>query len=183
MEYIESLMKILDTLGIQSIFAVLLGWVGKRYLDGKLENEKSEHEANIKSIESKLNHYLEVHKQKIKNSEFFFQKQYEASQDLYRIKVNMLPPFRHPDMDWHEALEEMSEKLEGTRNELQALLDKYFSVLSPDLVEKLESAMSSSDEGKFYARVDHGMQCADSTYNKIKECSSLLKAEVDGQRL
>jgi len=183
MDNLNDIIEALKAIGIPGLMTLVLGWIGKRYLDRKLEIEKSEHQTNIKSIESRLSHYLEVHKQKIKNSEFFFQKQYDASQDLYKIKVEMLPAYRHPDMDWHEALEEMAGNLAKTAANVQEFINNYFTVLSPDIVEKLESAIGTAEEGQFYGSDEPGMQYADSVYSRIKECSSLIKAEVDGQRL
>lgn len=184
----DEIIFISKAFGIPGLMSFILGWVGKRYLDKKLESEKSVNQANIKSIESKLNQYLEVHKQKIKNWEFFFQKQFEASQDLYKIKVDMMPPYNHPDMDWHDAIIEMASGLEKTHESLREFLKKYFTVLSPDILEKLESAAGSAEEGMLYGGGDGdenepGIQCAEHVYNRIKECSSLLKAVVDGQRL
>jgi len=139
------------------------------------------------SIEAKLSQYFEIHKQKIKNSEFFFQKQFEASQALYKIKSEMMPPYRHPDMDWHEAIQEMAGNLGKTHNSIREFLKSYFTVLSPEVLEKLESAASNADEGSLYGGgediCEPGNQCAEHAYNMIKEATSLLKAEVDGQRL
>jgi len=187
MEHLNEILDILKTVSIPGFMTIVLGWVGKRYLDRKLESEKAVNQANIKSIESKLSQYLEVHKQKIKNWEFFFQKQFEASQDLYRIKTDMMPPYSHPDMDWHEAIKEMANGLGKTHKSLRGYLNTYFTVLNPDILEKLEYAAGSAEEGRLYGGGDDsrepGNQCAENVYDLIKECSSLLKAEVDGQRL
>jgi hypothetical protein len=138
------------------------------------------------SIENKLNQYFEIHKQKLKNSEFFFQKQFDASQALYLIKTEMLPPYNHPDMEWEEAVQQMANNLEKTRDSLQGFLNEFFTVLNPEILEKLESAVANADEGRLYGGGEDfrepGNQCAEHVYKKIKECSSLLKAEVDGQR-
>ncbi|MCZ6804721.1 MAG: hypothetical protein O7D86_12520 [Proteobacteria bacterium] len=179
----NEIVEILTPFGIPGLMALILGWIGKRYLDKKLESEKSENQANIKSMESKLSQYLEVHKQKIKNSEFFFQRQYEASQDLYKIKIDMMPPYRYPDMGWYEALDEMANGLGKTYKSLQDFLNTYFTILNPDVLEKLESAASTAEEGMLYGSDPQGHQCAEHVYNHIKECSSILKSEVDGQRL
>lgn len=187
MEHLNEILDILKTIGIPGLMTIILGWAGKRYLDRNLESEKAANQANIKSIESKLGQYLEVHKQKIKNWEFFFQKQFEASQDLYRIKRDMMPPYSHPDMDWHEAVVEMANGLRETHKSLREFLNNHFTVLNPDILEKLESAAGNAEEGMLFGGGDDGRepgnQCAEHAYNLIKECSSLLKAEVDGQRL
>lgn len=185
----EQLNEILKTIVIPGLMTSILGWFGKRYLDKKLESEKAANQENIKSVENKLNQYLEVHKQKIKNWEFFFQKQFDASQDLYIIKTDMMPPYSHPDMDWHDAIKEMANGLDKTHKSLREFINNHFTVLNPDILEKLESAAGNAEEGMLYGGSDDddgcepGNQCAEHAYNLIKECSSLLKAEVDGQRL
>lgn len=183
----SEVLELLKTLGIPSLLVIILGWIGKRYLDKKLEQEKSEYQSDIKTLESTLNNYSDIHKQKLKNSELFFQKQFEASQALYVIKSEMMPPFSHPDMGWHDAVKEMADNLGKTHEALQDFLKSYFTILSPEILEKIESAASSAEEGLLYGGGEDmrepGNQCAEAVYNKVKECSSLLKADVDGQRL
>lgn len=183
----NEILEVLKAWGISGLMTIILGWIGKRYLDRKLEYEKSENQQKIASLESDLNQYLEVHKQKIRNSESFFKVQFEASQSLYQIKAEMMPPYSHPDMDWHEALVEMANDLGRIHKSLREFLNKYFTVLTPDILEKLESAASNAEEGALYGGGDDdrepGNQLAQNVYDKIKECSSLLKTEVDGQRL
>jgi hypothetical protein len=139
------------------------------------------------SIESRLNQYFEIHKQKVKNSEFFFLKQFEASQSLYQIKKDMLPPYSHPDMGWDDAVALMANDLAKTHKSLRTFLKNYFTVLSPEVLEKLESAAAVAEEGILYGSGDDirepGNRCADSVFTRVSECTSLLKAEVDGQRL
>jgi len=188
MENLDQITAILKTFGVPGLMSVFLAWLGKRYLEKKLESEKAINLANIKSIENRLNQSLEVHKQKIKNWEFFFQRQFNASQELYKIKSGMRPPYSHPDMDWHEALTEMANNLSRTHESLRKFLMDNFTVLSPDILEKLESAAGNAEEGILYGGGngdprEPGIRCAESVYDRIKECSSLLKAEVDGQRL
>lgn len=138
------------------------------------------------SIEAKLSQYFEVHKQKIKNSEFFFQKQFDASQQLYEIKVNMMPPYRHPDMDWYEAIQEMANNLGKTHISLRKFLINHFTILSPEILEKLELAAANAEEGSLFGGGEDirepGNQCAERVYSLLKEATSQLKAEVDGQR-
>jgi len=88
-------------------------------------------------------------------------------------------------MDWDEALEEMASNLGETHESLKDFLVTYFTVLNPDIFKKLESAASAAEEGMLYGSDEPGpgIQYADSVYKRIKECSSTLKAEVDGQRL
>lgn len=154
------------------IFVLVLSGIGWKYRN---------------SIEAKLNQYFEIHKQKLKNSELFFAKQFQASQDLYTLKSNMVPPYRFPDMEWDDALREMADKLGSTHAALREFLKSYFTVLSPEVLEKLEAAASIAEEGSLYGAGDDvrepGNQCADAVYRKVKEATSLLKAEVDGQRL
>jgi hypothetical protein len=188
MENHDQIITAIKTFGIPGIMSVFLGWAGKRYLDRKLESEKAANQASIKSVENKLSQSLEVHKQKIKNWEFFFQKQFNASQKLYELNSEMIPAYSHPDMDWHDALKEMANNLHKTHGSLRNFLKENFTVLSPDILEKLESAAGAAEEGMLYGGGDGdpmepGIQCAQSAYNRIKECCSLLKAEVDGQRL
>lgn len=72
MDNTDQIVAVLKTFGVPGLMSIFLGWIGKRYLEKKLESEKAANQANIKSIESKLNQSLEVHKQKIKIGNSFF---------------------------------------------------------------------------------------------------------------
>lgn len=188
MDNFDQIIELLRIFGVPGLMTFLLGWLGKRYLEKKLESEKAINQANIKAIESKLNQSLEVHKQKIKNWEFFFQRQFDASQELYKIKSEMMPPYSHPDMEWDDALIEMANNLGKTHASLRKFLKDYFTVLDPSILEELELAAGHAEEGMLFGGGDGdprepGIRCAQSVYNRIKECSSLIKSEVDGQRL
>ncbi len=183
MEIFLKIIEAIKPLGIPSLVAIILGAIGKRYLDKKLEFEKAGYQTKFRSIESQIDQSLEVHKQKIKNSEFFFKMQYQASCDLYKIKSEMMPPYRFPDMDWGDALGEIATDLGGISAKIKSYLNDYYTVLPPDVFEKLESAFHNAEEGSLYGDEGPGIQCADFAYEKIKECTSLLKAAVDNQRL
>lgn len=133
----------IETLGIPSLLVLIAGWLGKRYLDKKLESERASYQSQIASLEGSLRENLEVHKQTLKNSEFIFREQYHAVLELYQIKKDMVPEKRYPDMEWEDAPEEMAQSANETRKQLEAVTRKYFAVLSPGIVEKLESASSS----------------------------------------
>ena len=140
---------------------------------------------DLKSFESSLSQYFEIHKQKIKNSELFFQKQFEASQALYKIRAEMLPAFSFPDMEWDDALSNMANDLTKTHKSLQKFNSEYYTVLKPEILEKLEFATHQAEEGALYGgdELGIGTDNAESVYKIIQECTALIKAEVDGQRL
>ncbi|MBK1653013.1 hypothetical protein [Halorhodospira halochloris] len=172
----------IETLGIPSLLVIIAGWLGKRYLDKKLEYERALYKSQIASLEGSLRENLEVHKQKLKNSEFIFREQYHAVLQLYKLKKDMVPEKRYPDMEWGDALEEMAQSANETRKQLEAFREKYFAVLSPGVVEKLESASSSCIDAELEGPDFPGTQFIDLAFNRIEECTSLLKSDFDGQR-
>lgn len=171
-----------EALGIPSLIVLIAGWIGKHYLNKKLEAERAAYKSQIASLEGSLRENLEVHKQKLKNSEFIFREQYHAVLELYQIKKDMVPEKRHPDMEWEEALEEMAQSANGTRKQLENFTRKYFAVLSPGVVEKMESACSYCIDAELEGPEFPGTQFIDSAFNCVEECASLLKSDFDGQR-
>lgn len=164
----------LNTLGIPAAISGVFAFLGKRYLDKRLNEEKS-------YLDHVLNQKREIQKQQLKNSEFFFHKQYEASQDLYLLKCSLLPECRTPDMDWEDAIEFVAENLGDSAKKLKDFIGKYFTVLSPKIVELLHKALNAAEEGQYF--VDKQAFLAASTvFKSVDECSSMLKSEVDGQR-
>ena len=73
MENVNEIINILKTLGITTLLTLLLGWIGKRYLDKKLEQEKASNQSKLKDIESTFSKNLEIHKQKEKKFRDIFQ--------------------------------------------------------------------------------------------------------------
>ncbi|MEM6251069.1 hypothetical protein [Shewanella vaxholmensis] len=164
----------LNTLGIPAAISGVFAFIGKRYLDKRLNEEKS-------YLEHVLNQKREIQKQQLKNSEFIFHKQYEASQELYLLRRSLLPEYRTPDMDWEDAMEFVSENLGISAEQLNGFLGKYFTVLSPNIVELLQKAINAAEEGQFFSDKPSFI-AANAMYKSVEECSSLLKSEVDGQR-
>ena len=82
---------------------------------------------------------------------------------------------------------EMADNLGKTHESLKEFLKNYFTVLSPEILEKLESAAANAEAGALYGRDEYGQgpgnKHAELVYQKINDCTSMLKAEVDGQRL
>lgn len=166
--------NVIEQFGIPTAIASFFTFIGKKYLDKRLNDEKS-------SLDSVLNQKLEIQKQKLKNSEFVFHRQYEASQDLYLLRCSLLPEYRTPDMDWEDAVEFVAENLGDTVKKLKDFIAKYFTVLSPKVVELLHSALNAAEEGQFYGD-KQAFMAASIMYESVTECSSMLKSEVDGQR-
>lgn len=164
----------LKELGIPTVIASIFAFLGKKYVDKRLNEEKS-------SLDNLLNQKLEIQKQKLKNSEFIFHKQYEASQELYLLRCSLLPEYRTPDMDWEDAIEFVAENLGDSAKKLKDFIGKYFTVLSPKIVELLHRALNAAEEGQYYSD-KQAFMAASTMYKSVEECSSLLKSEVDGQR-
>lgn len=175
-----------ETLGISglvvAVVSTIMSVIGKRYLDRRLAGEKATHNSDLKSLEGTINESLEVHKQKLRNSEFVFQMQYRAVLEIYQIKKAMIPERDHPEMDWEDALFKMASNAEATKAELETYLHKYFAVLTPTVVEKLERATVSCQEAIFEGPEFPGTQFIDDAFKRIEESTSALKSEFDGQR-
>jgi hypothetical protein len=164
----------LNSLGIPAAICAVFAFLGKRYLDNRLNEEN----VNLGHV---LNQKREIQKQQLKNSEFIFQKQYDASQELYLLKRSLLPEYRTPDMDWDSAMEFIAENLAASADKLNKYLGMYFTVLSPNIVELLHKAINAAEEGQYYVDKQSFM-AADIVYKSVEASSSLLKSEVDGQR-
>lgn len=134
-------------------------------------------ETGIKeSIGSVYKKQLEDHKFLLKNSEKVFQFKLDASKSLYRIFHEILPKRTHPDMDWDEASEEIASSFSQHEDQLDKFLCEYQSTLSPEILERVRSAITACSDGRFEFYWDSTAQDAKCTDTAREKASELYKA-------
>ena len=96
---------------------------------------------------------LESHKANLRKSEFLFQKEYEATSEFVAMKRGLLPPYRFPDMDWHEACEEIAQNFGRNEQKLIDFIAKHGAILDKESLHNLTKAEGIAAENKFDSNV------------------------------
>ena len=147
----------------------------------KVENIKKDNQIELSKIKGSIDIKIELEKLKSKNTELYFQKQLEATKELYKLRSKILPDYRMPEMDWDDACQDIAHNFKEIEENIENYTIEYFSVLSKDIISKLDSAKNSASEGKFEYPSDLSHQLADSLWKRIDEANSDLKAYIELQ--
>jgi uncharacterized protein with NRDE domain len=171
---------------ITLILSGLFGWLGKRYLDKILEEERNANLNRLTLLQSDISKDVERHKSKLKINEKFFNNQLEASFKLYKIMKDMVPERTHQDMDWYEACDQIAHDFEKIKNQLSEFLEKHYTTLPPEIYEKLQETEYLCSNGKLEVSspeiTSSVNKIADEVFQNIKYSCIKLKSYIDGQR-
>lgn len=141
--------------------AIVLGlsnWIGK-LLAGRYV-EKLKHE---------IQEELETHKTRLRKSEFLFQKEFEAASAFITLRRDLMPKYRFPNMEWHDACEDFANDFEKVEKELERYLATYGAALTDRTLERLFSAISQVATGKFEVSHEGGAGSATEIAGKVME--------------
>lgn len=168
--------------------AVIFGfssWLGKVWANRLMTKEKAEYAQELESLRSRLTQDTESYKIKLRKSEFIFQKEYEAASEFVALKRSFLPTYSHPDMDWHEACDEIAHAFHEIEIALGAYLSKHGAVLKPEVKELLSHAIGVAGENKFEVTSlevpSSANKAASELYEKLEKAEECLLAQVHSQ--
>jgi len=171
---------------VASAISGLIGWMGKRYLDKKLEEERSQNRKELEELKADNQKLLEEHRARVRNSEAFFDRQMEACDEIHELKQSMLPKYKFPDMVWSDAVEEMASEIERVEKEAQRIYREYYAVLPDSVLTRLNAAVGYAGEAKFEVENGSfssiGRQKAESTFDELSEAAAKTKELLGGQR-
>ena len=152
------------------------------YFNSRLEKLKKENEIEISKIKGSIDLKIELEKHKSKNTEIYFQKQLEAMKELYKLRSSILPNYRMPEMEWDDACQDIAHDFKEIEEKIENFTIEYFSVISKDIISKLDIAKNCAAEGKFEDPSDlKSYQLADTLWNRIDEATKELKEHVELQ--
>ena len=140
----------------------------------------------LASLKSRFTQEIESYKVKLKKSEFIFQKEYEATSELIFFISNLLPTYRHPDMDWQDACDDMACKFDSIETDLKSYLSRHGAVLNEEVRLLVYSCVGTAGENKFEIGKNRSVsttanQAADDLYEKLKKAEKILLKQIHSQ--
>lgn len=185
-DIVKLLAAILVSLGGGSL--IILGfssWLGKLWANRLMAKESAKHAQELEELRNKLTQDTESYKIKLKKSEFIFQREYEAASEFVALIRSLLPAFRHPDMDWYDACDDIACGFDKIERILGEYLSKHGAVLGSEVSELLGDAISIAGRFKFETNglevPTRSNKAANSLYEKLQNAEKLLLKQVHEQ--
>lgn len=167
--------------GTTAVFA----FFGKAAVGGYIESMKAEFAIEREKYKNELALEMETHRVKLKKSEFFFEKEFEATSELVAIRRKMMPEINWPDMDWAEACEQIALGFPELEKTLKGFIANYGAVLPDEVVDKISLCIALSGHGKFGVEgpeVDsEARKAADKIYDHISEAEKFFLEQIRSQ--
>ena len=186
-EIIEVAGVILATLGSGGVIVFALSsWLGKVWANRLMAREILQHSKDLETLRNELHRDIESYKIKLKKSEVIFDKEIEAASNLVALIRGFLPTNRYPNMDWHEACDEIAHNFERIESSLNDFLSRYGAVLPDEVMADIISCIGIAGDEKFEV-----MSCpevsppsnkvADDLFKRLSEAESSMLAHVKSQ--
>jgi hypothetical protein len=109
----------------------------------------------------------------------------EVLNELWALRHRVLPPKRHPDMDWDEALEDIALNLGSHAVSLHDIVVRMGAMLPSRVTDALESAASAAQDGSFEVSRDNNpevsrqaREAAERMYDLLIEATKQLRASL-----
>ncbi|HBL6966821.1 TPA: hypothetical protein LSH94_003064 [Morganella morganii] len=157
--------------------AIIVGfvkWFGDKWIQNLFQNKKHE-----------LDQMLENYKIKLKKSEFIFQKEFEAASEIVALIRSLLPTYNYPDMDWHDACDEIAQNFSQIEINLKRYLAKNGAILQKIDIDLIECCIGMAGESKFEINSpevpDSANKAANELYEKLKEVEKNLLHQIHSQ--
>ncbi len=160
-------------------------WLGKVWANRLMEVEKAKHVKELERLRNEFVQDTEHYKIKLKKSEFIFQKEFKAASEFNTLIRNILPNYKHPDMDWSDVYDFIAINFGKTENVLNEYLKDHGVVLPSKITELISSSSGIAGEGKFDEyRDDVSSQKSDDVerlYKNLKEAEELFSKLIRDQ--
>lgn len=137
-----------------------------------LQSHKAELDTLLESHKASLQRETEQHKLTLKRQELLFGREVEAADGLVRMHRRIYPAYSHPDMDWHNACQEIACRFEEIETEAENYLEIHSAVVSTEVRTMIDGIRNSAAEAKFNVQGSSG----DADPQSVETASELLDA-------
>lgn len=180
--------------------AVVIGlssWLGKVWAGRVLaetarkhnelfERMRQQHAELLEDVRGRYQKELESHRVRLRKSEFVFEKEFEAACELVKIRRSFRPDFRHPEMDWGDACEEIALEFAEEERVLEEFLRNHSAILEDKVRALIEEAATMASTGKHLVdpqeRIpSEARQKADDMMNALEAAEKLAIKRVRAQ--
>lgn len=164
--------------GAGAIIFGLSTWLGKVWAERVLTKEKQRYAEDLETFKSSLALAAESYKVKLKKSEFIFSKEFDAASALVSLIRDISPKVTHPEMDWHDACNEMAMNFESIEQSLHDYLRNHGAILPDEVREMISHAFGLASRNKFSERPFDASPEANEAANRMFEALTSAEAKI-----
>ena len=139
----------------------------------------------VEKVKQEFQQELESHKTRLRKSEFLFQKEFDATSSFISLRLRLLPRYRFPDMEWHDACEEFAHRFQHVEESLETYIATHGAALPKSALENLAKAKRYASWGKVKVTdgdvCDDAIKYAEQTMNELEEIEKELYEAVWSQ--
>jgi hypothetical protein len=171
--------------GASALIFAFSSWLGKVWAERILSREKAKYAEQMEEFKKKLTFETESHKVRLKKSELLFAKEFDAASSLVSLIKDITPTYSHPQMDWHQACDEIAHSF----GKIEGLLRNYIrtngAVLTAEIKKLIAECEGIAGENNFDV-VDGDVPesantAADALYKKLELAEAMILAQVRNQ--
>ena len=160
-----------------AIVLALSGWIGKIWANRIMKNDLHRHNQDIEALKTKLTNETESYKTRLKKSEFVFEKEFSAANELASFISELETGYSDPFMDDSELF---FDHLEISRDEIAKKLGGFLSRHSAILTAEVRKSISLARELCVLGLADEvpggvdGREASEGCYKLLKESEDQL---------
>lgn len=160
---------------------VVAAAVAKYFSDRSIESHKATLSQETERLKAELGKEGEAHKWKLKRREILFEKEFAAASELFELRRKIEPSFRHPDMEWHEALDDVIDGFSTSEQALRKFIAKHGPVLRPKNREELDRCQKLAENNKFakhQGEIEEAEKAAEEFLEKLQNIERRFVIEI-----
>ena len=136
--------------GVAVVAGGVSAWVSSHLSTRWLQRHKGLLDRELETHRAALAKEAEAHKLTLKRQELMFARELEAADAFMGVWRKLWPQYSRPDMDWHEACEDVAERLSTIEVLLEDYLEHHSAAISAGVREEIEKARSEAAAEKFF---------------------------------
>ncbi|WIX31669.1 hypothetical protein QO259_12680 [Salinicola sp. JS01] len=170
------------------VVAGLSGWLGKLWAERLMRNSTQEHEKVLERIRDEYRSDLEKLRNRLKKSEFVFEKEFLAASALAAYHEKIIPIGQCPDMHMNDVFVSIARDFDDVEVWIKEFVSAHGAVLPEDVAKNLMMAARIAGEFKF--RLGEGpdeavdsraIDAAEDVYDRVRLARDVMKERVWNQ--
>lgn len=150
----------------------------KADLNREIERTKSQLNADAEKIRAELSHETDTHRFRLKKLELLFDREIEVTGEFLQIHREIRPTWRHPDIEWSDAIREVTDRLWRTETVLADFLVKHGTVMTAAARSALQKSIEIATSHKFDADIEYQTNYLDGFLEELAKVERELLAVV-----
>lgn len=166
----------------------LAAWIANKVADHASQKWLQENQAKLSQAlethRAELAKETEVHKLSLKRQELLFARELEAADAFMAMWRKVWPQYSRPDMEWHEACEDVADRLGSVEELFEDYLEKHSVAISADVRNQISGAQSVAASEKFFENgpdfdpPPEAVQAAEKVLNAMQVARNAILADL-----